>query len=187
MMNLDLMFDRFWKILLVLGASTVGCAQSQAPAQPSLPRPGSEKYWLVVDEFADRAVHLAYAKRFVQLHEPLTNRQCQQYSRIVVDYAHQLAIVKQAGVSPHNGFWNDVRMHSISMIGPPGIPIPFHRTSKYWMTTGSDTGDRDLRRIVLVEIDEASSQLTRRDGNLALLATLGCRTAVQEPNLRAQR
>jgi hypothetical protein len=145
-------------ILPILGVSVVAGAQRQATEGGSLPQRGSEKYWLVVGGFADRAIHFAYAKRFVQLHEQfLTDRQCQQYSRISADYADQLAAVKQTGMSAESGFWNDVREYSISMIGP-GVPIPVHRTSNYWVTTRSKAEDRDLRGIVLLEIDEASSQ-----------------------------
>jgi len=68
-------------MLLILGRAMIAGAQTQAAERQPLPMRGSEKYWLDVDEFADRAVHFAYAKRFVQLHErSLTNRQCQQYS-----------------------------------------------------------------------------------------------------------
>jgi len=70
-----------------------------------------------------------------------------------------VAAAKQAGMSDQNGFWDDVRDYSIRMIGPPGVPIPVHRASNHWVTTGSEAEDRDLRRIVSLEIDEASSQL----------------------------
>jgi len=146
-----------FKVLLIVAPSVIPGAQTLATEGQSLPQRGSDKYWLAVDEFADRAVHFAYAKRFVQLHEgSLTAGQCQQYSRIAIDYRNELA-AKQAGMSAQSGFWNDVRAHSIRMIGAPGAPI--HRTTKYWVTTGSDAEDRELRQIVSLEIDEASSQL----------------------------
>jgi hypothetical protein len=93
-------FPTFLMTLSVLGGSVVAGAQTQATKGASLPQRGSEEYWLRVDEFVDRAIHFAYTKRFVQLHEPLTKRQCQQYSRIAADYVHNVATVKQAGVSP---------------------------------------------------------------------------------------
>ena len=69
------MFSKFLMILSILGVSVVAGTQTQATEGASLPQRGSEKYWLVVDEFADRAVHFAYAKRFAQLHErSLTDR-----------------------------------------------------------------------------------------------------------------
>lgn len=167
-------------MLLIIGASVIAGAQTQATEGGLLPQRGSDKYWLVVDEFADRAIHFAYAKRFVQLHEQsLTDGQCQQYSRIAADYADQLAAVKQTGMSAESGFWNDVREYSISMIGPPGVPIPVHRTSNYWVTTGSKAEDRDLRGIVLLEIDEASSQVVSA-------ANPQCRDAGQESTEKAQ-
>ena len=158
-MNLDSMFAKFLKILFVLGASITVFAQTAGPEHELLPQPGSKQYWLVVDEFADRVVHLAYAKRFAQLHEPLTNRQCQQYSRIAVDYVHQLATVKRARVSSESGFWNDVRDYSTRMIGPTGVSVPVHRTSSYRVTTGSDAEDHELLRILMLEIDETRSHL----------------------------
>ena len=115
-------------ILSILGASVIAGAQTRATKGASLPQRGSEKYWLLVDEFADGAIHFVYAKRFVQLHErSLTGLQRQQYSRIALDFGDQLAAVRRAGVSAENEFWNDVRVHSISMIGAPGAPIPVHR------------------------------------------------------------
>jgi len=153
-------FPSFLMILSIVGVSVIAGAQTQATERQSLPQRGSEKYWLVVDEFADRAVHFADARRFVQLHErSLTDRGCQQYSRIAADYADELVAVKQAGMSSQSGFWNDVREYSISMIGPPGVPIPGHRTSNYWVTKGSEAEDRDLRQIVSLETDNVSSQL----------------------------
>ncbi len=175
------MVGRFLKTLLILGASAIAGAQTQAAERASLPQRGSEQYWLVVDDFADRAIHFAYAKRFVQLHEgSLTDRQCQQYSRIAVDYADQLATVRQAGASAQSEFWKDVRVYSISMIGAPGVPIPVHRTSKYWVTTGSEADDSELRRIVPLEIDEASSQLIRTGGYSPSALTPDCRTEAQD-------
>jgi hypothetical protein len=157
---------RFLKILLIVGASVLAGAQTQTAERESPPQHGSETYWLVVDKFANGAVRLADAKRFIQLHEgSLTDRQCQQYSRIAVDYAHQLAAVRQAGVSAQSKFWNDVRAYSVSMIGAPGVPIPGRRTSKYWVTTGSAAEDLELRRIVSFEIDEASAQLSTSRAN----------------------
>ena len=114
-------FPKFLMILSILGVSVIAGAQTQATKGASLPQRGSEKYWLVVDEFADGAIHVAYAKRFVQLHErSLTGLQCQQYSRIALDFGDQLAAARRAGVSAENEFWNDVRMCSISMIGASG-------------------------------------------------------------------
>lgn len=168
------------KILLILGASVIAGAQIQPAKRQSLPPRSSEKYWVAVDEFADRTVHFAYAKRFVQLHEgSLTNRQCKRYSQIAADYADQLGVLKQAGMSVQTGFWNDVREYSISMIGAPGVPIPIHRTSKYWLTTGSEAEDRELRRVVSLEIDEASSQLVS-------VPNAECGDAGQEPTVNAQ-
>jgi len=136
---------RFLMIFWILGASRIAGAQTQATEGASLPQRGSEKYWLVVDEFADSAIHFAYAERFVQLHERfLTDQQCHQYSRIVVDYGYQLTAVRRAGVSAESEFWNDVRVYAISMIGAPGVPNPVHRTSNYRVTTGSEAEDREL-------------------------------------------
>ena len=119
----------------------------------------------MVDKFADAAVHFAYAKRFVEVHkESLTDRQCQQYSRISADYADELAGFRKAGVAAQGEFWNEVRAYSIAMIGAPGVPIPVHRPSNYWVTTGSEAEDIELRRILGLEIDEAHSQLIRRGG-----------------------
>jgi hypothetical protein len=182
------MVGRSLKMLLILAASVVACAQTQAAERASLPQRGSEKYWLVVDEFADGTVHFAYAKRFLQVHEgSLTDRQCQQYSRIAVDYADQLAAVIQAGVSAQSEFWNDVRAYSISMIGAPGVPIPGRRTGKYWVTTGSEAQDRELRRIVALEIDESSSQLIRTGGYSPSAVRPDCRTAPQRLTTKAER
>jgi len=94
-------FPKFLMILSILGLSVIAGAQTQATKGASLPQRGSEKYWLAVDEFADRAIHFAYVKRFVQLHErSLTGLQCQQYSRIALDVGDQLAVVRRARVSP---------------------------------------------------------------------------------------
>ena len=173
-------------MLLIFGAPVIAGAQTQSAERTSVPQHGAEKYWLV-SEFADSAVHFAHAKRFVQAHEGfLTDRQCQQYSRIAVDYANQLAAVTQDGVSAQSEFWNDVRAYSIGMIGAPGVPIP-GRTSKHWVTTGSEADDRELRRMVSLEIDETSSQLIRTDGHSPSALTPSCRTAPQEFTAKAQR
>ena len=175
-------FPKFVMSLSILGVSVVAGAQAKKPEGATLPPRGSDKYWLVVDEFADHAVHFAYAKRFVQLHErSLTDRQCRQYSRIAAGYATQLAEVNQAGMRAESGFWKDMHEYSIGMIGPPGVPIPVHRNSNYWVTTGSEAEDRELRRIVSLEIDEAS---TGEYSPLALNPQ--CRTAGQEPTAKAQ-
>lgn len=172
------MVGRTVKTLLMLGASVIAGAQTQRAERASLSHRGSGKYWLVVDDFADRAVHFAYAKHFVQLREgTLTDRQCQQYSRIAVDYADEWAAVRQAGVSAQTEFWNDVRAYSISMIGAPGVPIPGRRTNNYWMTTGSEAEDRELRRLVSLEIDETSSQLIRNGEYSPPALNPDCRTA----------
>ena len=169
-------FPKFLMILSILGVSVIAGAQTQATEGESLPQRGGEKYWLVVDEFADRAIHFAYAKRFAQLHgRSLTDRQCRQYSPIAVDYGDQLAAVRRAGVSAESEFWNDVRVHSISMIGAPGVPIPVHRTSNYWVTTGSEAEDRELRRVLSLEIDEALPT----SGYSPSASRPDCRTAAQ--------
>ena len=156
------MVGRLLTMLLILGASLRAGAQAQVAHRTSLPQRGSQKYCLMLDEFADSAVHLAYAKRFLQLHEgSLNDREWQQYSRIAADYADQFAAVRQAGTYPQSEFWNDLRAYSTSMIGASGVPIPGHRSSKYRLTTGSAAEDSELRRIVSVEIDEASSQIIR--------------------------
>jgi hypothetical protein len=173
-------------MLLILGASVLAGAQTQVGRQ-SLPQRGSEQYWLAVDEFADRAVHFAYVKRFVQLHEGLlTDHQREQYSRVAVDYADELAVVNQAGVSAQSGFWNDVRVYSISMIGTLGIPIPVHRTSNYSVTTGSEAEDRELRRIVSLEIDEMSSQLIPTGEYSPSALSPECHNPGQKPTAKAQ-
>lgn len=181
-------FPKFLMILSILGVSVIADAQTQATKGASLPLRGSEKYWLVVDEFADGAIHFAYAKRFIQLHErSLTGPQCQQYSRITVDFADQLAAVRRAGVSAENEFWNDVRVYSISMIGAPGAPIPVHRTSNYWMTTGSEAEDRELRRLVSLEIDDVSSQQIPTGGYSSSPLKIVCLPADPAPVIKAQR
>ena len=170
-----------FKVLLILAPSVIAGAQTPATEGPPVPHRGGDKYWLVVDEFADRAVHFAHAKRFVQLHEwSLTDRQCRHYSLIAADYLDQLVAVNEVGMSAQSAFWNDVREYSIRMIGPPGVPIPVHRTSNYWVTRGSEAEDHDLRRIVSLEIDEASSQLLPT-GQHSPLALRECRNAGQEP------
>ena len=173
------MVGTFFKVLMIFAPSVIAGAQTRATEGPSLPQRGSEKYWLVVDEFADRAIHFAYAKRFVQLHAgSLTDRQCQQYSMIAVDYADQFAAVKQAGGSAQIEFWYDVHVYSISMIGAAGVPIPVHRTSNYWVTTGSEEEDRELRRVVSLEIDEVASQFLTSGYSPSALKP-DCRTAAQ--------
>jgi hypothetical protein len=95
-----LMLSRFLMILSILGVPVIAGAQRQATEGASLPQRGSEKYRLMVDAFADRAIHFAYAKRFVQLHErSLTDRQCEQYSQVAVEYRDQWATLRRAGVS----------------------------------------------------------------------------------------
>jgi hypothetical protein len=181
-------FPKLLMILSILGVSVIAGAQTQATEGASLPQRGSEKYWLVVDEFADRAVHLAYAKRFVQLHEgSLTARQCQQYSMIAIDFRDELAASKQAGVSAQSEFWSDVRAYATGMIGAPGVPIPVHRTSKYRVMTGSEAEDGELRRLVSLEIDSVSSQLILTDGYSPSALKTGCLAAGQDTIIKAQR
>jgi hypothetical protein len=75
------MFGRSLRVSLILGASVIAGAETPAAEGRALPKRGSGKYWLLVDQFADDAAHFAYAKRFVQLHgRSLTDRQCQRYS-----------------------------------------------------------------------------------------------------------
>jgi phosphopantetheinyl transferase (holo-ACP synthase) len=168
---------RCLKTLLILGASVTAGAQTQAAERASIPQRGSEKYWMLLDELADRAIHFAYAKRFVHLHEgSVTDRQCQQYSRMAADYADKLAVVKQVGLSAQTGFWNDVRVYSTSMIGAPGVPIPGRRTGMYWVTTGLEAEDDELRRVVSLEIDEASAQLIPTGGYPPSALIGDCRT-----------
>lgn len=50
------MVGRFLKVLLILGTSVLAGAQTQAGERALLPQRGGEKYWLLVDEFADRAI-----------------------------------------------------------------------------------------------------------------------------------
>jgi hypothetical protein len=178
---------RFLKMFLILGAVVIAGAQTQTAERQSLPQRGSEKYWLMVGEFADAAVNFTYAKHFVQVHEgSLTDRQYQQYSRIAVDYRDQLAAVRQVGFSAQSEFWNDVRAHSISMIGASGVPIPGRRTSKYSVTTGSEVEDRELRRTVSLEIDESRSQVIRTTEYSRSALELDCRNADQKPTANAQ-
>lgn len=180
-------FPRSLMMLSILGVSVIAGAQTQASEGASLPQRGSERYWRVVDEFADVTIHFAYAKRFAQLHEhSLTGRQCQQYSRIAADYGEQWAAVRRAGVSAESEFWNDVRVYSISMIGAPGAPIPVHRTSTYWVTTGSEAGDGELRRLVSAEIDSVSSQLLLTGGYSSSSMKTGCLATGQAPTIQAQ-
>jgi len=73
------------------------------------------------------------------------------------------------------------------MIAPPGAPIPGHRTGSYWVTTGSEAGDRELRRLVWLEIDDVSSQLTLTGGYSFSTLNTGCLPADQEPTVKAQR
>jgi hypothetical protein len=81
----------FLMMLLIISAPVIAGAQTQSAERASVPQRGSKKYWLV-GEFADSAVHFAYAKRVVKVHEGLlTDGQCQQYSRIAIDYANQLS------------------------------------------------------------------------------------------------
>jgi hypothetical protein len=150
------------KMVLIVCASVVASAQTHAAERAFFPQRGSESYWLLVDQFADSAVNFAYATHVVRVHEgPLTERQCQQYSRVAVEFAQQLSIVRRTGVSAHNEFWKDVRTYSVSMIGAPGVPIPGDRISKYRVTTGSEAEDRELRQIVWFEIEESRSHMTR--------------------------
>jgi len=181
-------FLRFFLIFSILGASVIAGAQTQATEEASLPRRGSGKYWLVVDELADSAIHFAYAKRFVELHQrSFTSRQCQQYARIALDFGDQLTAFRPAGVSVESEFWNDVRAHAISMIGAPGAPIPTHRTANYRVTTGSEAEDRELRRLVSVEIDHVSSPLILTGGYSSSPWKTGCLAADPDPTVKAQR
>ena len=182
------MVGSFFKTFWILAASVIAVAQTQATEPQSPPQRGSEEYWLLVDELADRAVDFAHAKRFVQLHEgSLTGRQCEQYSRIAVDYRDELAAVRLVAVSAESEFWNDVHAYSINMIGPPGVPIPVRRTSSYRVTTGSVAEDSVLRRIVSLEIDEATSQLLPTSGDSPSVSKQDCRTAAQPATTMAQR
>jgi len=176
--------DTFFLMLSIVGASVIANAQAQAAERASL---ASEQYRLLVDEFADGAVHVAYAKRFVQVHEAsLTGRQSQQYSHILVAYTRQLAAVRRAGVSAQSEFWNDVRAYSSSMIGAPGVPIPGRKTSKYWVTTGSESEDREVRRIVSLELDEARSHIQTAGYSPSGIVP-DCRTASHELITQAER
>jgi hypothetical protein len=183
--NLMILKSRVRKVftaLLILGASVIaGDAQTPASERAALPQRRSEKYWMVVHEFADGVVHFAYAKRFVEVHDgSLTDHQCRQFSRIAIDNEDQLAAVRRVGISTESKFWNDVRAYSISMIGAPGVPIPGRRTSRYWVTTGSEAEDRELRRMASLVIDEASSHLIRTGEYSPSTLKPNCRTALQE-------
>jgi hypothetical protein len=175
-------------IWLILGAWLIARAQTQAAERASLPQRGSELYWTASDELADSAVQFAYMKRFVQLHEGyLSERQCQQYSRIAVNYGDQLVAVTQGGLSAQTEFWNDARAYSINMIGRPGVPSPAGRTSKYWVTTGSEAGDHELRQVVSFEIEEASSHLIRTGVHFPSVLQLNCASPAQTRMANAHR
>ena len=181
-------FPKFLMILSMLGVSVIAGAQTQTTKGALLPQRGGEKYWLVVDKLADGAIRFAYAKRFVQLHErSLTSLQCQQYSRIALDFGDQLAAVRRSKVSAGNEFWNDLRVYSISMIGAPGAPIPVHRSSNYSVTTGSEAEDRELRRLVSLEIDDVSSQQIPTGGYSSSPLKTVCLPADPDPTIKAQR
>lgn len=70
-----------------------------------------------------------------------------------------------------------MRAYSIAMIGAPGVPIPVHRSSNYWVTAGSEAEDLELRRIVGLEIDEAYSQLILKGGYFRSVSTPKCQIA----------
>src|ERR1700755_2691305 len=107
------MVGRFLEMVLIVAASVSAGAQTQGTERLSFPQPGSENYWLLVDDFANSAVDFAYVQRFAQVREgSLAERQCQQYSRIAVDYANRLTELRKAGVSQESEFWNDVRLYS---------------------------------------------------------------------------
>jgi hypothetical protein len=179
---------RLLAMWLILGASLIAGAQTQAAERASLPQRGSEHYWTAIDELADTAVQFAYMKRFVQLHEgSLSEPQCRQYSRIAVNYAEQLAAVTQGGLSAESEFWNDARAYSINMIGRPGVPIPAGRSSKYWVTTGSEAGDRELRQVVSFEIEEGSSHLIRTGIQFPSVLQLNCASPAQTRMANAHR
>ncbi|MBV8050395.1 MAG: hypothetical protein JOZ80_04355 [Acidobacteriaceae bacterium] len=182
-MSFRSMIDGFLKMLLIVTASLLAGAQTQVahPAPAAQLQHGNENYWRMVDEFADSAVNFAYAEYFAHVHEgSLTDRQCQQYSRAAVDYAQQLTAVRKVRVSAQTEFWSDVRAYSISMVGSPGVPIPGRRLGKYSVTTGSETGDRELRRIVSLEIDESRSKLNRTTEDSFSALESDCQTAAQE-------
>ena len=180
------MVSSFLTMLIILCAPVLAGAQTQGMEGPSVPQRSRENYWLMVNEFADGAVNFAYAKHFVQVHEGfLTDRQCQQYARVTVDYTQQLSTARQAGVSARSKFWSDVRAYSISMIGASGVPIPGRRGSKYSMTTGSTAKDREMRRIVLHEIDETRSQFI--PGYSLSVLKPDCRPTAQELTAKVER
>ena len=185
-MLLSSLFRKGLKALLLLAIAE--SAGAQTSPQAPLRQLGSDNYWIVLDECANRIVHFASAKLFVQLHAgSLTERQCQQYSRIAGDYADEFSALKRARLSPQGEFWNDVRMYSIKMIGAPGVPIPVHRTSMYWITTGSDAGDGELRRIVSLEIDEATSQLADETDNAPSAFIQYCGHSTEQPITKSKQ
>jgi len=176
--------NRFLQISLFVGASLLAGAQTQASQAGGFPPRNSEDYWAMVDQFADSAVHLAFARKFVEGHQwQLTDGLCQQYSRISADYTDQLVALRRAGVSARSEFWNDVRAYSVRMIGGSGVKIPGRQISKYSMTTGSDAADRDLRRIVSLEIDESRSDLMQTGTYSVSASDLGCQA--QQESLTA--
>ena len=62
---------------------------------------------------------------------------------------------------------------SLLAVAPLSLaPIPVHRTSNYRVTTGSEAEDRNLRRIVSLEIDPASTHLVSA-------SNLECRAAAR--------
>jgi hypothetical protein len=106
---------------------------------------------------------------------------------VAIDYEDQLAAVRRAGLLAQGEFWNDVRAYSIKMIGQPGVPIPARRITNYWLTTGSEAEDSELRRIVSLEIDETSSHFNRTGGHSPSVLKLDCATPAQEQTASAQR
>lgn len=91
----------------------------------------------------------------------------------------------QFGVSGESAVWKDIRVHSISMIGLPGVPIPLHRTTNYRVTTGSEAKDRELRRMVSLEINEATSPLVPIDEDSPSALRPSFPTLAREPTTRA--
>jgi hypothetical protein len=148
---------RLWIFCVIPIASILCSAQMQEIPGASLPQRGSEQYWSVVDEFADATIHMVHAKRFVQLHEgSLSDRQCQEYLRLVDRYNSQLSMLKQSSsISANRLFWSDVRVYSSQVMGNPGVPIPRNHVSTYWITTGSKAEDDELRGLVSLQLDEA--------------------------------
>ena len=162
--RLSLEGRKLWVLYLILSASVICSAQMHEVLRASVPQRGSDEYWSVIDEFGDVTIHLAYAKRSVQLHDgSLSDRQCQEYSRIVQDYSARLSMLKQSGISDKSGFWVDMRAYSSQMIGKPGVPIPGHRVSTYWITAGSKAEDDELRRLVALQLDEATTEVGQVD------------------------